>query len=154
MFSAGTVPTSQQEADPLAMVLLHSPLQHQWDMHPRLVTDQGAQQSTDNRSCSCSAPHHQSPARAKEELPAGHSVPSSPPKWCSSPSPQSTYKREAGEPKKSKGFQRRHGFSTAQQPLRDRALQQKAFTLINIIWRGKKSTNQGRKKPIQTHTHF
>lgn len=57
-------------------------------------------------------------------------------------------------PKKSKGFQRRHGFSTAQQPLRDRALQQKAFTLINIIWRGKKSTNQGRKKPIQTHTHF
>lgn len=154
MFSAGTVPTSQQEADPLAMVLLHSPLQHQWDMHPRLVTDQGAQQSTDNRSCSCSAPHHQSPARAKEELPAGHSVPSSPPKWCSSPSPQSTYKREAGEPQKKQRVSEETRFLYSTATSMGQSTTAEGFHPHNHHLEGKKKHQPGKKKPIQTHIHF
>lgn len=153
MFSAGTVPTSQQEEDPLTKVLLHSSLQYQWDMHPRLVTDEGQQgypaqhwqqelfllctpstrvckreRGADSRPQCAHLPYHKTPARERLVAPKKQRV---------SEETRLLYSTatSAGPSTTGEGFHpQKHRWEVHQ--------------------RGKKSTNQGRKKQFKhTHTH-
>ena len=120
------------------------------------------QQSTGSTSCHRTVPHHRSLVRGEEGLAAGHGVPSSLPKWHSSPFQQSACSSVhvglVSSPK-IKGFGRRQGclrFFTAQLPLWGKAPQEKAFALTKIIWRymrGRKKNRPGKKKS-NSHTHM